>query len=284
MSIFYREVKASYYIKENKIELDKPLVIYSGDFNIKIRFNLIQYAYKFDKNGISLLEDLSGAYCNITLVNPLGIQIDVEDVEIVDDVVDFIITKEMADEIEEVGTYKMQMHIGNEKGDTDTSSFSLPPFSFKVEERLTGIVINGMHDSEGYMLTDLDGYSLDNNSTKKIIGYPADRITSILSKADDTNLYTLTIDDTVTLANRNYQFLKVTRNCALKLPTITDYKNIELNIKMAGDYSITFPIEIEWQTGTDFSKIGNGVEFTVMITYVYGWQNASWKGGIIYYA
>ena len=97
-------------------------------------------------------------------------------------------------------------------------------------------------------------------------------------------IITLTIDDTVTLADRNYQFLKVTRNCTLKLPAITEYKNIELNIKMTGDYSITFPIDIEWQTGTDFSKIGNGVEFTVMLTYVYGWQNASWKGGIIYYA
>ena len=284
MSIFYREIKASYYLKENKIELDKPLVIYRGDFNIEIRFKLMQYDYKFAKDGVDLLEDLSGAYCNITLVNPLGLQLDIEDVAIVDDVVDFIITKEMADEIEEVGTYNMQMHIGNGEGDTDTSSFSLPPFSFKVEDRLTGIVINGMHDSEGYMLSDLEGYSLDNNSTKKIIGYPADKITSILSKADNTNMYTHTIADKVELNDRNYQYLEVTQNCTLVLPTITEYQNIELNIKMAGNYSITFPTTIDWYINTDFTKISDGSEFTIVLTYIKNWNASKWKGSIIYYA
>ena len=102
MSVFYRDITAKIYLKENKVELDKPLVVYRGDFNIEIYFALKEYITKFAKDNTDLLEDLSGAYCNITLVNPIGLQIDVPDVEIVDDKVKFIITKELTDELEEV--------------------------------------------------------------------------------------------------------------------------------------------------------------------------------------
>ena len=284
MSVFYRDIDAKIYLKEYKVELNKPLVVYQGDFNLEIYLRLLEYDTKFSKDSIDLLEDLNGAYANITLVNPLGYQIDVPDVLIENDKVKFIITKELTDELEEIGKYKMQIHIGNIEGDADTTLFSIPSFEFEVREKLAGIVINGLQDSEGYSLVDLDGYSLDNNSSKKIIGYPADQITAILTKANDTNLYTLTIGDTVAIAVRNYQYLEVSQNCTLTLPNISEYQNIELNIKMTGNYTITFPSEISWKVGTDFSKISDGVEFTVVLTYVNSWDSGKWKGGIIYYA
>lgn len=179
MSVFYRDIDVN--ISDYKSELSKPLIVYERDRGLEIYFNLIRYAYRFDKNPSNLLENLVGAYATVTLVNPSGYEIGINEVEITEDVkVKFVITEDLTDELTEIGTYQLQIHINNDVEGRDTSVFSIPPFNFEVVERLKGIK-NELLDSEGNGLTDSEGYQLVSASTNKTINFPADKINEYLS-------------------------------------------------------------------------------------------------------
>ena len=137
MSVFYRDIDVN--ISDYKSELSKPLIVYERDKGLEIYFNLIRYAYRFDKHPLNLLENLVGAYATVTLVNPDGYEISIDEVEITEDAkVKFIITEDLTDELTEIGTYQLQIHVNNDIKGKDTSVFSIPPFSFEVRERLKG--------------------------------------------------------------------------------------------------------------------------------------------------
>ena len=76
MSVFYRDIDVN--ISDYKSELSKPLIIYERDRGLEIYFNLIRYAYRFDKHPLNLLENLVGAYATVTLVNPDGYEISID--------------------------------------------------------------------------------------------------------------------------------------------------------------------------------------------------------------
>ena len=58
MSAFYRDIDVK--ISNYKSELSKPLVIFERDRGLEIYFNLVEYAYRLDKNPKNLLENLVG--------------------------------------------------------------------------------------------------------------------------------------------------------------------------------------------------------------------------------
>lgn len=179
MSVFYRDIDVN--ITDYKSELSKPLIVYERDRGLEIYFNLIRYAYRFDKNPSNLLENLVGAYATVTLVNPSGYEIGINEVEITEDAkVKFVITEDLTDELTEIGTYQLQIHINNDVEGRDTSVFSIPPFNFEVVERLKGIK-NELLDSEGNGLTDNEGYQLVSASTNRVINFSADKINEYLN-------------------------------------------------------------------------------------------------------
>ena len=179
MSVFYRDIDVK--ISNYKSELSKPLVIFERDRGLEIYFNLIEYAYKLDKNPKNLLENLVGAYATVTLVNPEGYEISIDEVEITEDAkVKFVITEDLTDELTEIGTYQLQIHVNNDTEGRDTSVFSVPPFNFEVRERLKGRK-NELLDLEGNGLTDKEGYQLMSASTSKVINFSANKINEYLS-------------------------------------------------------------------------------------------------------
>lgn len=179
MSVFYRDIDVN--ISDYKSELSKPLVVFERDRGLEIYFNLIRYAYRFDKNPSNLLENLVGAYATVTLVNPSGYEIGINEVEITEDAkVKFVITEDLTDELTEIGTYQLQIHINNDVEGRDTSVFSIPPFNFEVIERLKGIK-NELLDSEGNGLTDSEGYQLVSATSNKVINFPANKINEYLN-------------------------------------------------------------------------------------------------------
>lgn len=179
MSVFYRDIDVN--ISDYKSELSKPLIVYERDRGLEIYFNLIRYAYRFDKNPSNLLENLVGAYATVTLVNPSGYEIGINEVEITEDAkVKFVITEDLTDELTEIGTYQLQIHVNNDVEGRDTSVFSIPPFNFEVIERLKGKK-NELLDSEGNGLTDNEGYQLVSASTNKVINFSVDKINEYLS-------------------------------------------------------------------------------------------------------
>ena len=179
MSVFYRDIDVN--ISDYKSELSKPLIVYERDRGLEIYFNLIRYAYRFDNNPSNLLENLVGAYATVTLVNPSGYEISINEVEITEDAkVKFVITEDLTDELTEIGTYQLQIHVNNDTEGKDTSVFSIPPFEFEVRERLKGKK-NELLDSEGNGLTDKDGYQLVSATSNKIINFSADKINEYLN-------------------------------------------------------------------------------------------------------
>ena len=179
MSVFYRDIDVK--ISDYKSELSKPLVIFERDRGLEIYFNLVEYAYRLDKNPKNLLENLVGAYATVTLVNPDGYEISVNEVEITEEAkVKFVITEDLTDELTEIGIYQLQIHVNNDVEGRDTSVFSVPPFNFEVRERLKGRK-NELLDSEGNGLTDKEGYQLVSATSNKIINFSADKINEYLN-------------------------------------------------------------------------------------------------------
>ena len=113
MSVFYRDIDVK--ISDYKSELSKPLVIYERDRGLEIYFNLKEYAYKYDKSPSNLLENLVGAYATVTLVNPAGDEININEVEITKEAkVKFVVTEDLTDELTEIGIYQLQIHVNND--------------------------------------------------------------------------------------------------------------------------------------------------------------------------
>ena len=104
---------------------------------------------------------MSGAYASVTLVNPSGRELFYDNIKVVDNVVEFMITEDMTDDFDEVGTYTMQFHINNEMSPRDYSVFSIPPFDFEVMPRLCGNVEDvELLDANGDNLVDINGDDL----------------------------------------------------------------------------------------------------------------------------
>lgn len=137
MSIFYKNIDLT--ITGDKASISPNLFFYIGDFGLDIYFTLKSKPYIYQKNTINLLNSYSDAYVDTTLVKPNGQEVTLKNAPVVeDDKLKMTITKDMTDDLDEVGTYKIQFHIGNSSDDNDTSMYSIPPFEFEVKERLRG--------------------------------------------------------------------------------------------------------------------------------------------------
>lgn len=165
-------------IKNNNAKLDKPLVVYERDHGLMLNFKLQNHNYKYGGNNIldSVDDDVLFAYS--TLVNPQGYELSNQNGTVLDDVVQFVITEDMTDELTEIGIYQMQIHIVCEH-----SEFSIPPIEFEVRERLKGDS-EGNSDAVGraavdisYLQTD-EGSFMSEDGTLNIVWRAGDIISS----------------------------------------------------------------------------------------------------------
>lgn len=160
--------------------LDTPLRIYEKDHGIELRFKLMDYKYKYDKDPNNILnsneEDILEAYT--TIVNPSGHELTQINGEVIDDTVKFMIEDSYTDELEELGIYRLQIHVKCEH-----SEFSIPPVEFEVLERLKGESSRN-NDTVGraavdisYLQTD-EGSFISEDGTLNIIWHVGDIISS----------------------------------------------------------------------------------------------------------
>lgn len=122
-------------INNNTAVLNVPLFIYELDHGIELYFKLFDYKYKYDKDPDNILnsndDDILEAYT--TIVNPTGYELTQINGELVNDTVKFVIDSKYTDELDEIGTYTLQIHIK-----CTHSEFTIPPVQFDVLERLKG--------------------------------------------------------------------------------------------------------------------------------------------------
>ena len=139
MSVFYQDINLTYKQDDDECKISPVLCVYQGDYGLDIYFTIKKKIYKFGAiKEENILNSYSGAFVDIYLINPRGEEIKIKNSPVVEDSkIKFTITKELTDEMSEIGEYKVQFRIGNTDNDNDTSIFTIPPFKFKVKQRIT---------------------------------------------------------------------------------------------------------------------------------------------------
>lgn len=122
-------------IIKDTARLNSALYFYEQDRGIQINFTIKKYKFKYDSNPQGMLssidDDILEAYT--TIVNPMGEELTRHNGLVIGDVIQFMLTDDLTDELGEIGTYKMQFHIV-----CAHSEISIPPIEFVVKERLKG--------------------------------------------------------------------------------------------------------------------------------------------------
>ena len=123
-------------IIKNKARLDSKLYFYEKDYGVTINFLIQEYQFRYDKNPTGMLSSINDdvLYAYTTIVNPMGMELTRQNGVIVDNVIQFVLTDDLTDELNEIGIYKLQFHIKCEH-----SEISIPPIEFEIKERLKGI-------------------------------------------------------------------------------------------------------------------------------------------------
>ena len=100
-------------ISKDTCEIDKPIVLYRGDYNVEVRFTIIESPFKYTtKNSTNIIEDVKASYGQLVIKTPN------EKPPIFTDVVEtnegsvvFTLSGEMIDESVEVGDYTFQIRL-----------------------------------------------------------------------------------------------------------------------------------------------------------------------------
>ena len=100
-------------ISKDTCGIDKPIVLYRGDYNVEIRFTIIESPFKYTtKNSTNIIEDVKASYGQLVIKTPN------EKPPIFTDVVEtnegsivFTLSGEMIDETIEVGDYTFQIRL-----------------------------------------------------------------------------------------------------------------------------------------------------------------------------
>ena len=126
--------------------LSAPLNLYRGDRGIDIFFRIMDFSYDF--TGTNLLRNIGSARYNAIVVKPDGSNYVTPTQPIVDNEVKFTITKDLTDEMTEIGTYTLQFLLHG-AGD---SRVAIPPITIEVKE-LIADVADGADGQANYSTT-----------------------------------------------------------------------------------------------------------------------------------
>ena len=100
-------------ISNDVCEIDNPVVLYRGDYNVEIRFSIIECPYKYStKNSTNIIETVNASYGQLVIRVPNdGYPIFSDVVETNEGSVVFTLSGEMIDESIEVGDYTFQIRL-----------------------------------------------------------------------------------------------------------------------------------------------------------------------------
>lgn len=109
-------------ISGDKASMDKQIVLYRGDREVEVQFEIVYETIKYRKT--NAIEDVNASFGQLVIQNDSVAIPTVTDVSPTSEgVVIFKFTKEMIDEITELGTYDFQIRLFD---DTQTSRITIP--------------------------------------------------------------------------------------------------------------------------------------------------------------
>ena len=119
-------------ISNNSAKMDSTIVLYRGDKNIEIRFTILQSPFKYSNTvATNVIESTNASYGQLVIKTPNDKPPIFSDVSATKEgTVLFTITKEMIDEIEELGVYTFQIRLMDEN---KQSRVTIPPVENGIE-------------------------------------------------------------------------------------------------------------------------------------------------------
>lgn len=129
-------------IRNGKSTIDEPVILYRGDYEVSIKFTIMESKFRF-KSGVNLVDSEKASHGQLAILTPYGGNVFSEIVKCEDGTVTFTLTKEMIDQLEEVGLYSFQIRLFDYYRE---SRVSIPPVEFGIEVREP--VASEDHDNE----------------------------------------------------------------------------------------------------------------------------------------
>lgn len=112
-------------IKNYQATIDKTIILYRGDRNVEIQFEILESLYRqYKLEGSNVILNLDASYGQLVIQKPDYTHILGDIVPTQDGKVIFTIPGELIDETVEVGQYTFQIRLYN---DDKTSRVTLPP-------------------------------------------------------------------------------------------------------------------------------------------------------------
>lgn len=112
-------------IKNYQATIDKTIILYRGDRNVEIQFEILESVYRqYKVEGSNVILNLNASYGQLVVQKPDYTHILSDIVPTQEGKVIFTIPGELIDETVEVGQYTFQIRLYN---DDQTSRVTLPP-------------------------------------------------------------------------------------------------------------------------------------------------------------
>ena len=112
-------------IKNFEAKVDRPIILYRGDKNIEVQFEILESIYKqYKTEGSNTITNLEASYGQLVVQKPDYTYLFSEVVPTKEGKVVLTIPPELIDEYSEVGEFTFQIRLFDE---TQTSRVTLPP-------------------------------------------------------------------------------------------------------------------------------------------------------------
>lgn len=158
-------------ISNNVSKIDSTIVLYRGDKNVEIRFTILQSPFKYSNTvATNVIESTNASYGQLVIKTPNDKPPIFSEVSATKEgTVLFTITKEMIDEIEELGVYTFQIRLMDEN---KQSRVTIPPVENGIEikepiaiedDNTTNVVGLAKANYAVATLSDVDTPAFDNN-------------------------------------------------------------------------------------------------------------------------
>lgn len=194
-------------ISNNVSKMDSTIVLYRGDKNVEIRFTILQSPFKYSNTvATNVIESTNASYGQLVIKTPNDKPPIFSEVSATKEgTILFTITKEMIDEIEEVGVYTFQIRLMDEN---KQSRVTIPPVENGIEikepiaiedDNTTNVVGLAKANYAVATLSDVDTPAFDDNGQYiKTNWNDGDIITNVsLNKIED-GIYTTNENVTAT--------------------------------------------------------------------------------------
>lgn len=194
-------------ISNNVSKMDSTIVLYRGDKNVEIRFTILQSPFKYSNTvATNVIESTNASYGQLVIKTPNDKPPIFSDVSATKEgTVLFTITKEMIDEIEELGVYTFQIRLMDEN---KQSRVTIPPVENGIEikepiaiedDNSTNVVGLAKANYAVATLSDVDTPTFDNNGKyNKTNWNDGDLITNTSLNKIEEGIYTTNENVTAT--------------------------------------------------------------------------------------